>query len=105
MTRWVGFLGMVLLLFLSSAFAALNGDRRVTIDFGLFSLVRIPVTFVVFGALLLGMLIMLAVGVHSDLKVRRIVRRRLNGDVDLSDPAHDRLQQELFGDSQEDPPP
>lgn len=105
MTRWVGALASLGLLILSSIFAALNGDRRVTIDFGIATLHRVPVTFVVFGSLLVGMLVMLAVGVRSDLKVRRILRNRLATGVHAEIDEHDRLQQDLFGESAEEPPP
>ncbi len=107
MSRWTGAAALVLLLGLSAGFAALNGGRSVTIEFGLFRLSRVPISLVVFGSLLLGMLVMLAVGVQSDLKVRRILRGRLesagSGEVP---PEVDRFQQDLFvGDDPEEPPP
>lgn len=105
MTRWAGALGLLGLLILASGFAALNGDRRVSIDFWVGTLHRVPLTFIVFGSLLLGMLLMLAVGVRSDLKVRRILRERLGGDADTGDAAHDGLQQDLFGEPRQEPPP
>jgi len=105
MTRWAGALGLLGLLILASGFAALNGDRRVSIDFGLGTLHRVPLTFIVFGSLLFGMLLMLAVGVRSDLKVRRILRERLGGDADTEDADSDRLQQDLFGEPSQEPPP
>lgn len=105
MTRWVGVFGLLVLLLISSVFAALNGDRRVSIDFGVGMMHRVPVTFVVFGSVLMGMLVMLAVGVRSDLKVRRILKERLGSEVQQDDDAHDRLQQDLFGESSEESPP
>lgn len=105
MTRWAGAIGLLALLLASSVFAALNGDRRVSVDFGIGTLHRVPVTFVVFGSLLLGMLVMLAIGVRSDLKVRRILRERLGSEFDGSPGAADQLQQDLFSDPDEEPPP
>ena len=78
-------------------FAALNGDQRVTLRFGLATLYRVPVTAVVFGALILGVVVMLVAGIHSDLKVRRILRERLaEEDREEKARAVDRSQRDLF---------
>lgn len=101
MTRAAGALGVVLVLLLSMAFAALNGGQRVTLRLGFATIYQIPLTVVAFGALILGMLVMLVAGIHSDLKVRRILRDRLAAE-DLEERARfvDRSQQDLFEDRQ-----
>jgi len=83
------------------AFAALNGGQRVTLRLGFATIYQIPLTVVAFGALILGMLVMLVAGIHSDLKVRRILRDRLAAE-DLEERARfvDRSQQDLFEDRQ-----
>jgi uncharacterized integral membrane protein len=65
---------VLLVLFLSVGFAALNGNQRVTLRLGFATLYQIPLSAVAFGALVLGMLLMLVTSIHSDLKVRKILR-------------------------------
>ena len=97
MSRFAGPAGVLVVLSLSMVFAALNGDQRVTLRFGVATLYRVPVTAVVFGALILGMVVMLVAGIHSDLKVRRILRERL-AEEDREEKARivDRNQRDLF---------
>ena len=98
MTRAAGALGVVLVLLLSIAFAALNGGQRVTLRLGVATLYQVPLTAIAFGALILGMLLMLVAGIHSDLKVRRILRDRL-AEEDRMEKARiyvDRNQKDLF---------
>jgi uncharacterized integral membrane protein len=95
-----GTLGVLLVLLLSLSFASLNGGQHVTLRLGFATLYRAPITLVAFGALVLGMLLMFAVGVHSDLKVRRILRERL-AEEDREERARtyiDRHQKDLFED-------
>jgi uncharacterized integral membrane protein len=96
-TRFAGTAGVLFVLALSMAFAALNGGQRVTLRLGFATLYRVPLTAVTFGALILGMVVMLIAGIHSDLKVRRILRERL-AEEDREEKAHlvDRSQQDLF---------
>lgn len=75
--RLVSAAGVLLVLVLSMGFAALNGGQRVTLRVGFTTLYRVPLTAIAFGALILGMVVMLAAGIYSDLKVRRILRERL----------------------------
>ena len=97
MSRFAGPPGVLVVLSLSMVFAALNGDQRVTLRFGLATLYRVPVTAVVFGALILGVVVMLVAGIHSDLKVRRILRERLaEEDREEKARAVDRSQRDLF---------
>jgi uncharacterized integral membrane protein len=98
MSRLAGAAGVLLVLVLSMAFAALNGGQRVTLRMGFATLYRVPLTAVAFGALIVGMVVMLAAGIHSDLKVRRILRQRL-ADEDREERARafvDRQQTSLF---------
>lgn len=96
MSRTAGAIGAVLVLALSVAFAALNGGQRVDLDLGLLTLYRVPVTWVIFGGLFLGMLVMLLAGIHSDLKVRQILRQRLREEHEEERARADRYQQDLF---------
>ncbi len=77
MSRWTGALGIGVILLLSMTFAALNGGQRVTIRLGVATLYQVPLTTVVLGALIVGMVAMLVAGIASDLRVRRILRNRL----------------------------
>ena len=88
------------MLLLSVSFAALNGNQRVTLRLGFTTIYQIPLSVVAFGALVVGMLLMLVTGIHSDLKVRRILRERL-AQEDRDEKARifvDRNQQDLFED-------
>jgi uncharacterized integral membrane protein len=96
LTRFAGAAGVAIVLVLSMAFAALNGGQRVTIRLGFANFYRVPVTGVAFGALILGMVVMLVAGIHSDLKVRRILRERL-AEEDREERARiDQSQHDLF---------
>ena len=95
--RLAGALGVLAVMLLSVAFASLNGNQRVTLRLGFATFYGIPLTVIAFGALIVGMLVMLVAGIHSDLKVRRILKARLAAE-DLEERARfvDRSQQELF---------
>ena len=81
-------------------FASLNSSHRVTLRLGFVTLPGVPLTVVVFGAVILGMLVMLGAGVQSDLKVRRILRARLvEEDREERERAVDQSQQDLFPES------
>ena len=100
MTRFAGVAGVLAVLLLSVVFAAQNSGQRVTLRLGGATLYQIPITFVAFGALVLGMLLMLLAGIHSDLKVRRILRERLAAE-DREERARifvDQNQKDLFED-------
>ena len=72
MNRLAGVAGVLFVLLLSVSFAALNGNQRVTLRLGFTTLYQVPLSVVAFGALVIGMMLMLVTGIHSDLKVRRI---------------------------------
>jgi uncharacterized integral membrane protein len=97
MSRLPGLVGVVLVLALSMGFASLNGGQRVTLRLGVLTLYGVPLTVVAFGGLLTGLSIMLGASVHSDLKVRRILRARL-AQEDEEERARfvDRDQKDLF---------
>jgi uncharacterized integral membrane protein len=60
---------------LAALFAWLNMGERVTLRLGLLTLRSIPLSAVVFVSILVGMILVFAVGFRSDLKTRRMVRR------------------------------
>ncbi len=81
-------------------FASLNSSHRVTLRLGFVTLLGVPLTVVVFVAVILGMVVMLGAGVQSDLKVRRILRARLvEEDREERARAVDQSQQDLFPES------
>jgi uncharacterized integral membrane protein len=77
LTRLAAVAGVLLVLFISVSFAVLNGNQLVTLRLGIATFYQVPLSVVAFGALVIGMLLMLVTGIHSDLKVRRILRERL----------------------------
>lgn len=103
MSRLLGWIGLLVLLVSSLAFAYLNSGHRVTLRFGALTLYNVPLTVVVFGSVIVGMLVMLAAGIRSDLKVRRILRTRLaEEDREERERFVDLSQQDLFS-FREDP--
>jgi uncharacterized integral membrane protein len=96
-SRLVSALGILLILILSMGFASLNSGQRVTLRLGFATFYGIPLTVVAFGSLIAGMVVMLAAGIRSDLKVRRILRARLmEEDLEERERFVDRDQQDLF---------
>lgn len=97
MSRLAGGIGVLAVIALSLGFAALNGNQRVTLRLGVATFYGVPLTVVAFGGLLVGMVIMLVAGIHSDLKVRRILRARLAEEgLEDKDRFVDQSQQDLF---------
>jgi len=102
-SRLVGAIGVLLVLAASMGFAALNSGERVTLDLGFVTLYRLPVTYVAFGGLFVGMLVVLVAGIHADLKVRRILKERLQ-EEDREERARmmmERYQRDLFEEEEE----
>ncbi len=95
MTRFIGPLGVVSVLVVSILFAALN-PQRVTIDLGVKVLYGVPLMLVGFTGLFMGMLVMLVAGVRSDLKVRAVLRQRLEDEDREERALIDRTQRDLF---------
>jgi hypothetical protein len=96
-SRLAGIASVGLVLVFVLFFARWNGAERVTLDLGLWTFYRVPITWVAFVSLLLGMGVMLLAGLHADLRVRKFLRDRLAAqDEDSRRPEVDRLQQDLF---------
>ncbi len=57
------------------AFASAHFSQRVTLDIGLFTLRDVPLPFALYGAVILGMGVMLLIGLRADLKTRQLLRR------------------------------
>jgi len=105
-SKLVGGAGVIAALALAMGFASLNSGQRVTLRLGFITLYGVPLTVVAFGSVLAGMVVMLVAGVRSDLKVRSILRARLEAE-DLEERGRfvDRDQQDLFGRSELDEEP
>ncbi|HEX7091426.1 MAG TPA: hypothetical protein VF192_14905 [Longimicrobiales bacterium] len=67
----------LLLLAALAGFAYFNAGERVTLRLGVFVITGVPLSIVITGAALLGMLAMFVVGLRTDLRVRRLLRDRL----------------------------
>lgn len=96
MTRVIGGAGIFLVLLLVMLFARWNSAQSVTLDLGVRTFYRVPLTYVAFGSLFLGMLVMLVAGIHADLRVRRFLRERLEEEDRQERSRIDRTQQDLF---------
>ncbi len=96
MTRYAGPAGVAAALIMVMLFARWNGVERVTVDLGFYTFYRVPLTYVAFLALFLGMAVMLAANIHADLKVRRFLRERLEEEGRAERDRIDRYQRDLF---------
>lgn len=76
MRRFAGWLALAAVVVVGVVFAMGNAGRFVSINLGIVTLSRVPVTFVAFGGMVVGMGVMLAAGINADLKVRRLLRER-----------------------------
>jgi hypothetical protein len=104
MRRFGGWIGLAGILLLGVGFAAANAGRLVTIDLGILTLYRVPVTFVAFGGMVAGMGIMLLAGIHADLKVRDLLRREGALEDDRGEPPTvDGRREEPLGGTLSDP--
>ena len=95
MSRWLALAGVAAFVVLVIWFTVHNGDQRITLDLGFAQFYRFPVTMVAFAALLVGMLVMLLAGLHTDLRVRKILRDRLIEEA-RAEGATDLTQRDLF---------
>lgn len=81
-------------------FAYGNLDQAADLRLGLFTLRSVPLPVVVFGALVIGMLAMLAFGLRTDLRTRQALERydkiagELRDAVAAEEPAAKREEQE-----------
>lgn len=96
MNRFVGFAAVLGVGVLAMGLAAANAGNHVTFSIGFLTFYRAPVTLVAFGGFLLGMLVMFLAGIHSDLKVRRILKDRLAEETRQEQAWVDRNQKDLF---------
>jgi uncharacterized integral membrane protein len=69
-SQWVA---MVVLSVGAAVFASLNLAERITLNLGVVTFYRVPLPWIVFGAFLLGMFTMFALGLEHDRKVRRLL--------------------------------
>jgi uncharacterized integral membrane protein len=60
---------------LAAGFAILNGGERVTLRLGFATVRSVPLSVVVFVSVVVGMLLVFAVGLRADLRTRRMLRR------------------------------
>jgi hypothetical protein len=88
--------GASVVLVIALGFGTLNASQRVTLDLGIFTLYRVPVSFVAFAGLFLGMFVMLVAGIYSDLRVRDILRSRLQEEGREERERIDKNQRDLF---------
>jgi hypothetical protein len=96
MSRLRGILSFLAVVLLAMGFAAANAGHRATLDLGLFTLYRVPVTLIAFTGLLVGMVVMTATHLSNDLKVRQILRERLADEAEKEQRWIDKNQQDLF---------
>jgi len=83
--RW---LPTLLLALLALAFARANRGETMALHLGPVTFYRAPVSVVVLGAFLLGMVAMFLLGLRHDLRVRRLLRERLPADATAPFPNH-----------------
>jgi uncharacterized integral membrane protein len=96
MKRLLAVLSLVTVVLLAMALAAANAGHRTTLSLGFMTFYRAPVTMVAFGGFFAGMVLMFAVGIRTDLKVRRILRERLVEEARKEHTGIDRNQRDLF---------
>jgi uncharacterized integral membrane protein len=101
-SRITGTVVVLVVLFFVMLFARANGAERVTLDLGVHTVYRVPLTYVAFGSLFVGMLVMLLAGIHADLRVRRFLRERLEDEDRAERRLIDRNQQDLFASPHEE---
>ncbi len=102
MSRVTGVVVVLVVLILVMLFARGNGAERVTLDLGIVTFQRVPLTYVAFGSLFVGMLVILIAGIHADLRVRRFLRERLEEEDFQERQRVDRNQRDLFASPHEE---
>jgi uncharacterized integral membrane protein len=101
-SRLVGVAAAMAALVLAMGFASQNSSQRVTLRLGFITFYGVPLTVIAFASLLVGMVVMLVAGVRSDLKVRSILRARLEEEaIEEQNRFVDRDQQDLFVEGKE----
>ena len=75
-------------------FAYMNAGQAVDLNFGLFAIHAVSLSIVIYGAIIVGMVSLLAISLRSDLSTDRALKRydQIAADVlrDIEDPADDR---------------
>ena len=66
MTRFLGVAAVFFVFMAAMVFAAQNGGNRVSLELWVVSFYRVPVAFVAFGGLFVGMVLMLVAGIHIE---------------------------------------
>lgn len=84
MRGWSRLLTIALSAALAFLFAAQNGRETVDVQLGPFALRAVSLPAVVFGAILLGMVVVLLVGLRADMQAR-VMMRRYREKLDRSD--------------------
>ncbi|NIN73053.1 MAG: hypothetical protein GTO46_14220 [Gemmatimonadetes bacterium] len=87
-------IGGALIVALLAWFAYANSDQSVDIKLGLFTLRGISLPVLVYGSVVLGMLLMIAVGLRNDVRTRQALDRydKIAADVlqDIDDPGREK---------------
>lgn len=96
MIRGAGIAGVAVVLALVMLFSRWNGAERVTLDMGIWTFYRVPLVYVAFGGIFVGMVVMLLANLHADLRVRRFLRDRLEEEGREEQERIDRYQRDLF---------
>jgi uncharacterized integral membrane protein len=105
MSRLMGVLSVLVVVLLAMWFAAANAGHRVNLNLGFVTLYQVPVALVAFCGLFVGMVLMFGTGVHSDLKVRSILRERLAEEAQREQTWIDRNQRDLFAEEKDSEQP
>ncbi|HIF38191.1 MAG TPA: DUF1049 domain-containing protein [Gemmatimonadetes bacterium] len=85
MIKFLGPLGAFIVLIILGLFVVLNNFQKVRVNLGFVTFERVPITVLTIVGLILGMLLMLLVGIDSDLKVRAILHDRLRAETEEED--------------------
>jgi hypothetical protein len=96
MSRFLGILSVLAVVLLAMGLAVANAGHRATLDLGLFTLYRVPVTLIASAGLMVGMVVMFATQISTDLRVRQILRERLADEAEKEQRWIDKNQQDLF---------
>lgn len=82
MTRWLPIAGVGMV---AAVFTWLNRGEKAILHLGLFTVYRVPLSVLVLGAFLLGMLAMFLLGLRHDRRVREALRAS-GADEDPTEP-------------------
>lgn len=77
---------LLLIALLAATFAYLNGGERTTVNLGVAAFYRVPLSWLIFTAFVLGMVTMFLAGLGYDLRVRRALREMERGEPARGEP-------------------